>query len=178
MPSELYEQIVSQRGKLENLMNKLPGFKGYHEKQARRTADRILREHLAGEIDRHITRFGRIQNDLLDGGKGLQYMSRAREVKSKMQLYRDKVATAAPKYSGMFEAIKITEDTLDRIYAFDEAQLRYILQFDTVMDQLAAAVDSGEGIEEAMDAVYNLAAEASDAFDLRDDEITNIGKMS
>jgi len=178
MSSELYEQIMAQKGKLENLMMKVPGFKGYQEMQARRTADRLLRDHLTGQIDAHIKRFDRIQNDLLDGGKGLKYMSRARDVKSKMQAYRDKVATAAPKYSGMFAQIKVTEETLDRLYAFDEAQLRYVLQFETALDQLATAIDSGEGIEEGMDAVYDIAATASDAFDLRDDEITNLGKLS
>src|SRR5690606_1293764 len=66
MSSELYEQIVSQRGSLESLAAKIPGFKGYQEKQARRTADRLLRERLASEIDTHLNRFGRIQNDLLD----------------------------------------------------------------------------------------------------------------
>lgn len=177
MPSELYEQIVSQRGSLENLVAKIPGFKGYHEKQARRTADRLLREHLVSEINQHITRFGRIQNKLLDGGKGLRYMSRAREVKSKMQAYRDEVGTAAPKYSGMFAQIKITEDTLDRIYAFDEAQLRFVLQFKTALDELENAVESGEGIEDALDKVYDVAATASDAFALRDDEIYNLDTL-
>lgn len=178
MPSELYEQIISQRGSLENLVAKIPGFRGYQEMQARRTADRLLRDHLASQIDTHINRFNRIQNNLLDDGKGLKYMSRTRDVKSKMQAYRDKVATAAPKYSGMFAQIKVTTETLDRIYAFDEAQLRYVLQFETALDQLAAATDSGDGIEEALDNVYDIAAQASEAFDLRDDEITNLSKMA
>ena len=61
MSSELYNQIMSQKGSFENLVMKIPGFKGYQEKQARRTADRMLRDHLAGEIDNHIKRFGRLQ---------------------------------------------------------------------------------------------------------------------
>jgi hypothetical protein len=176
MSSELYEQIVSQRGSLENLIAKIPGFKGYHEKQARRTADRLLREQLASEIDTHINRFGRIQNELLDGGKGLKYMTRAREVKSKMQAYHDVIATAAPKYSAMFAEVKITEDTLDRIYAFDEAQFRFLTQFEKALDELQATADSDEGIEAALEKVYNVAATAIDAFALRDNEILSIGK--
>ena len=176
MPSELYDQIMSQRGTLENWMNKLPGFTGYMEKEARRTADRLLRDHLAGEIDKHIKRYDRLQNKLLDGGKGLKYMTRAREVKSRMQGYHDKVATAAPKYSGMFAKIKITEEILDRIYAFDEAQFRFLLQFDTAMDDLETAVNSGDGVEEAFDALDGITANASDAFDMRDDEILNLSQ--
>jgi hypothetical protein len=176
MSSELYNQIVSQRGSLENLFAKIPGFKGYQEKQARRTADRLLREQLAAEIDHHISRFGRIQNDLLDGGKGLKYMSRAREVGSRLQAYRDVVATATPKYSAMFDEIKIDEATLDNIYAFDEAQFRFLTQFEAALNDLDAAVKSGEGVEAVLDTVDTVAATAIDAFELRDNEILNIGK--
>ena len=174
MPSDLYNQIVSQRGSLENLMARLPGFKGYHEKEARRTADRLLREHLAKEVDKHIKRYNKIQNDLLDGGKGLKFMTRAREVKSAMQAYHDRIITAAPKYSGMFEQIKITEEILDKLYAFDEAQFRFLLQFDTALDELDAAANSGEGIEAALEAIDDVASNASAAFVMRDDEILNI----
>jgi hypothetical protein len=176
MPSELYQQIVSQRGSLENLVARIPGFKGYHEKQARRTADRLLRERLTEEVDQHITRFGRLQNELLDNGKGLSFMSRAREVKSQMQAYRDEISTAAPKYSAMFAEVKITEEVLDRIYAFDEAQFRYLLQFESVIDKLEKAIRSEKGVEEALDAIYDVAVTARDAFDLRDHEILNIGQ--
>ncbi len=174
MSSELYNQIISQKGKFENLVGKIPGFKGYQEKQARRTADRLLRDHLAGEIDKHIKHFGRLQNKLLDGGKGLSYMGRAREVKSKMEGYHDKVQTAAPKYSAMWAQVKITEATLDRIYAFDEAQFRFLLQFETALDALETAINDGEGIEDSLESVYDVASNASDAFDMRDDEILNL----
>lgn len=175
MSSELYNQIVSQRGSVENLLSKIPGFKGYMAKDARRSADRMLREHLSKEVDKNIKRYNKIQKDLLDRGKGLKFMSRAREVKSQMQAYHDKVITAAPKYSGMFEKIDITEEILDKIYSFDEAQFRFLLQFDTALDDLAAAVDSGEGVEDALDVVDDVASNAGSAFDMRDDEILNIG---
>lgn len=176
MSSDLYNQIMSQKGSFESLVMKIPGFKGYQEKQARRTADRLLRDHLTGEIDKLIKCFGRLQNKLLDGGKGLSYMSRAREVKSKMEGYHDKVQTAAPKYSGMWAQIKITEEHLDSIYAFDEAQFRFLLQFEAALDGLDTAIGGGEGIEDSLEKVYDVAANASDAFDLRDDMILNIGK--
>ncbi|MGB7341488.1 MAG: hypothetical protein WBC91_21505 [Phototrophicaceae bacterium] len=176
MSSDLYNQIMSQKGGLESLVMKIPGFKGYQEKQARRTADRMLRDHIAGEIDSIIGRYGRLQNKLLDGGKGLSYMTRAREVKSKMQAYHDKVQTAAPKYSGMWSQIKITTEDLDSIYAFDEAQLRFLLQFETAIDDLETAINSGEAIESKLDTVYDVAAKASDAFDMRDEVIINLSK--
>ena len=75
--SELYDQIVGQRGTLENIVASIPGFKGYQDKQARRTADRMLREHLAQLIQQRHDRFVRIEKLILDNG-GMKYMPRTR----------------------------------------------------------------------------------------------------
>ena len=45
--SDLYDQIVSQRGQFERLIARIPGFRGYVDKGARRTADRMLRDQIA-----------------------------------------------------------------------------------------------------------------------------------
>ncbi len=177
MSSRLYDEIVSQRGGLENLIAKIPGFKGYHEKNARRQADTLLRDHLAERIEKIIEQFVRGENKILDGGKGLKYMSRTREVKSKMQSYRDRVKTAAPKYSGMWAMVKINEADLDRIYAFDEAQMRYIDKLETAVGILLATLDRGEDFGEALEAVYNAAVTAIDAFALRDDVLLQISEI-
>lgn len=173
MASRLYEDIVSQRGTLENLVSKVPGFKGYHEKQARRKADRLVREQLASDINNIVQQFTRLENKLLDDG-GLAHMTRTRAVKSQIQALRDKIQTAAPKYSGMFASVKIGNDELDRIYAFDEAMFRFVFELQTALDGFEEAVKSGEGIGEALDKVDEVAQKASDAFDLRDDEILRI----
>ena len=121
-------------------------------------------------------RFITIENRILDGGKGLKFMSRTREVKSKFQAYIDRVDTAAPKYSGMWASIKVDEAALDRIYAFDEAQMRYHTRLETAMDDLNTAVrDESEDIEEKLDTIFDIAVEANEAFQLRDDEILQLG---
>lgn len=174
MGSDLYNQIVNQRGSLETLMAKIPGFKGYHEKNARRQADRMLRDYLGQQFDGLVGRFARIERKILDNGE-LKHMSRTREVKDKMQAYTEKVKTAAPKYSSMFEEIKIDNDALDRIYAFDEAQVRFVSKFEMALDTLEETVKSGDDFGDALDAVYEVAVEAIEAFELRDDEIARLG---
>lgn len=175
MGSDLYNQIVSQRGALENLIAKIPGFKGYHEKNARRQADRMIREYLGQQFDAAIDRFARIERKILDAG-GLQHMSKTREVKDKMQAYTEKVKMAAPKYSSMFEEIKIDNDALDRIYAFDQAQIQYVDKFEAALDTLENAVKAQEDFGDALDAVYDVVAEAAEVFDMRDDEILRLGE--
>lgn len=174
MSSELYDKIVSERGRLENLIARIPGFKGYQEKQARRTADRMLRDFISDELDRRITRFVQLENKIIDNG-GLKFMSKSRDAKARLQLYRDKINTAAPKYDGMWAQMKIGTEELDKIYSFDEAQIRYVDQFDAALDDLEQAIGT-DTLGDALEKVHSLASEAINAFSLRDDVLTGLSK--
>jgi len=174
MTTDLYNKIVSQRGSLENLVAKIPGFRGYQEKAARRKADSMLRRYLADQFEIQYNGFTQLENKILAGGKGLRYMSRTREVKMKIREYIDRIKTAAPKYSAMFASIKIGSEELEQIYAFDEAQLRYEIAFADAIASLGKKISSDEGIEEALDDIERIAQEANDAFKLRDNVITGL----
>lgn len=176
MPSELYEKIVSQRGGFEKLVAKIPGFKGYHEKNARRQADTMLRDFIADRLADIIRQFTRIENDILGDGQGLSHMSETRAVKSKLQSYHDRVATAAPKYSNMFASVKIGNEELDRIYAFDEAQIKYVDELEVSVNLLKDAVAQSEDIKAPLNTVRDSAQNAIDVFQMRDDQILQLGE--
>lgn len=169
--SSLYDQIVSNRGSLEKLVARIPGFRGYQDKQARRTADRMLRDYIAGQLDDRLRRLVRIEKLILDN-MGMSFMPRTRNAKGKLQLYRDKIATAAPKYDGMWAQMKIESEQLAEIYSFDEAQIVYVEKIDLALEKLQEAVLEKEGVEAAIFELDNLASEAIDAFALRDDVLT------
>ena len=173
--SDLYDQIVGQRGSVERLVARIPGFGGYLNRADRRTADRMLRDYIAGEIAKRINRFTNIEKAILDDG-GLMLMSKTKSAKIKLQTYQDRLKAAAPGYSGFFAAIKIDEEAMQRLYSFDEAQIRYVDQLDEVLDQLDEAVKSGGDIEAALETLDTLSIEANDAFKLREDVLTNLDK--
>ncbi len=173
--SDLYEQIVSQRGSFERLIARVPGFRGYVDKGARRDADRMVRDYIADQLSQRINRLVQIERKLLDGG-GLSSMSKTNSAKTKLQTYRDRVKAAAPGYSGFGEAVKVGDEELERLYSFDEALIRYIDKFDAALDALDQSVSSGEGVDEAIASLDQLTLEANDAFSLREDVLTNINK--
>ncbi len=173
--TELYDQIVSQRGSVERLIARLPGFGGYMERASRRTTDRMLRDYMVGEIGERINRFTNIEKALLEGG-GLMHMTRTRSAKTKLQTYQDRVKAAVPGYSGFFAAVKIGEAELDKLYSFDEAQIRYVDRLDETLDQLDEAVKSKGDIDSALASVDALAVEANEAFRLREDVLINLDK--
>lgn len=171
--TNLYDKIVSEKGGFEKLIAKIPGFRGYQEMQARRNADTLLRRYLGDRMEQVVKRFTRLENDILDGGKGLKHMSRTREVKSKLQAYTDIINTANPKYSGMWDSVKIDAKALERIYSFDEAQVRYIDDLEGKIGALGDALKGGDFSQE-LETIYDTAVEAIDAFRLRDDEILQL----
>lgn len=175
--SELYDQIVSQRGSFEQLLARIPGFRGYIDKASRRTADRMIRDYVAGLLTQNLNRLAQLERRLLEDD-GLLYMSKTNSVKTKLQTYRDRVKAAAPGYSGFMEAIKVEADELERLYSFDEAQVRYADRFDTALDELETAISNKEGIEEAIAKLDALTIEANEAFSLRENVLTDLDRKA
>ena len=170
---DLYQKIVSQRSGLAWLTSKIPGFAGYMEMNARRTADRLIREHIANQFEQRKDRLIDLERKLVSVG-ALAVMGATKSLKTKFQTLIDRIATDAPGYSGFFAANSIGPDELENIYAFDEAMLRYTDDLDTLLDSLETAIKAKESIEDAVAELDNLVLEANIAYDLRDDLVGGI----
>ena len=173
--SDLSEKILGQKGRLENIIMKIPGFKGCHEKEARRQADRMLRDYIASEIDRRVDRLVRLENRILDK-IGMATADTNARCQNRSFSIITTGETAAPKYDGMWAQMKIGPTELDKIYSFDEAQIRYVEKFDEALDALEAAIAAPDTLDAAVEALHAAATEAHDAFDLRDEVLTELSK--
>lgn len=170
---DLYEKIVSQRRGFSWIAGKMPGFRGYMENTTRRTADRMLREHVASQFKQLLDEFVTAEKRLLEAG-GLSYMGKTKSIKSKFQTFIDRIATDAPGYSGFLAANKITPDDLETVYAFDEAIIRYTEDIADGINRMKSAIDTKTGIPEALNHLDDLMVEANQAYDLRDDVLNGI----
>ncbi|MCC7206492.1 MAG: hypothetical protein IT323_04255 [Anaerolineae bacterium] len=171
--TDLYDRIISQRQGLERIFARIPGFRGYAEMNARREADRMLREHVVHLLKEQMTRLVNAEKKLISSG-GLAVAGKTRSAKTQFQVFIDKVNTAAPGYSGFYAAEKIGPDELQRIYAFDAALLDYVDKFKTAIDGLSDAL-SGQGDTEAkIGELETLAQEAVSAFDMRENVLREI----
>lgn len=171
--TDLYSKIVSERGSLEKLLSKLPGFRGYMELNTRRQADRMIRESIAATLRQQLNRLVMAEKTLLDAG-GLKYMSKTRSAKTKFQTFIDRIATDNPGYSGFFDANKITPEDLEIVYAFDYALLNYSDKFSEALTVLQDAAQKNEGIEGAIAALDALTIEANEAYNLRENVLKDI----
>jgi hypothetical protein len=65
--AKVKETIREQRNALERLIARIPGFRGYHDREARREADKLLREHGATRLERVVRELHEIAaNSALD----------------------------------------------------------------------------------------------------------------
>ncbi len=173
MQNDLYQRIVGQRSSLENLMAKIPGFRGYKEASDRRAADRMMREHIVQLLKAQMTRLVNTEKKILNSG-GLKFASATRSAKTNFQIFIDKVNTAMPGYAGFFDAKKVGPDELAKIYAFDAALIGYADKFREKIDALDQTAASKEGLDKAIADLEALAQEAIAAYAMRDNVLTEI----
>ena len=171
--NDLYHQIVSQRGTMEKVLSRLPGFRGYMEMNTRRQADRMVRDQVVSQLRQQLNRLTTIESALVDAG-GLAFMSKTRSAKTKFQTYIDRIATDNPGYSGFYDAIKIDEHDLQVVYSFDLSLLDYVEKFKEKLDALQKAGSAKEALDPAIQDLDALTLEANEAYSLRDNVLTGI----
>jgi hypothetical protein len=142
MLGDLTEKIQSSQNKFEQLVGKIPGYSGYKQKEQRREADKLLRLHVARQYDEQLSRLNRIQYQLTSAGDltGMMLLERA---VSKLQLLVDRIRTASYGYAGLFDALKVDEDVLDKLYEFDQGMLVGVDGIAAILDELEDLVNNG-----------------------------------
>ena len=131
--TDLTSQIKDQRGGFAKLLSKIPGFKGYMEKETRRDADKVVRDVVAAKFTDQLDRLTELQTDMLSNG-GFEYVDDVEQSAVKLRLFIDRVKTAPRGYAGVFDAVQVKEEQLDQLYNFDYQLL-------SEADNLAAAID-------------------------------------
>ena len=162
---DFYQKITDMQGGVEDLARMVPGLKEVFEKQDRRAADRLLREYLVREFEEQLSEFTRVQRRIVDQG-GIMYMERVQAIDGKMRTFIDRIASAAAGYSGVFDAVKVNAEALERVYAFDNALLAYRDQFATGIQALEEAAGT-EGIDDVLFQLEQVVSEANNTFKRR-----------
>jgi hypothetical protein len=169
--TDLYEQIKGDRGRIESFLGKIPGYKGYKEKEMRREADKLLRDTLARRLQEQWRRLPDIQKQLLSSAQ-IQWLDDIEGATMKLQLFIDRLKTATYGYAGFFDAVRVKEDELDQLYNFDLALGDQVDEITAAVDALSSAAMSKEGIGEAIARLNSAAVMANETFGRRQDVIT------
>ncbi len=130
--TDLNRVIRGQRNALEALVQHVPGFRGYFDRENRREADRLVR-------DFGVTRLERLCSELSETTKqaALSEMDTYQETINQAETLRNALRHADQGYSGFFAEIKWDdEDALQAVYCLD---LELVLD----IEALVSDFDSG-----------------------------------
>lgn len=166
-------QVVSDaQSGLEKILNKIPGYGGYREKEMRRDADKLLRDHIYSVLTTQRRRIEDIQSQL--GVEFIEFVEKIGTARRRLQTLADTVHTAAYGYSGLFDAVRVKEEQLDALYQFDSGLLEQTDRIVAAVDSLQAAVDNGESPGGAIRELTAIITELQDLYNKRKDMITGL----
>jgi hypothetical protein len=166
---DLRDTVADNMSGFEKLVAKIPGYKGYKEKEMRRDADKLLRAHIYGVLTEQRRRIEYIQGNL--GVAQIEYVESLGKARRRLQTLADTVNTAAYGYSGLFDAVKVGEEQLDALYTFDDNLLVESDAIVTGIDSLQAAVDNGEGLSGAIRDLTDAVTRLQELYNRRKDVI-------
>jgi exonuclease VII small subunit len=160
---------VDLQGKLKGLASAIPGFGGYQAKDSRRDADKLLRLHIARQLDEQRTHLREITGKL--GAGKMEAVGSLSKSITKLQTLMDKIKTASYGSGSLFDAVRVKEEQLDALYTYDNSMLQGILPLATAVTALETAVKSKQGLEDALEGVASAVDQLSTAWTQRQDVI-------
>ena len=148
-----FERARERRNLLERLGSKIPGFGGYLDRELRREVDKMQRDWLAQRIDRARESLQRHVNEWSRTGN-LANLDLASSVDKRLDRVANRVRHADYGITGFFDAVKIYEPELERLYAFDLALIDEVEALARRTDDLpgTAAEPELRGLMEAVEA--------------------------
>jgi len=167
---DLRETVESALGGLESLAIKIPGYKGYKDKELRREADKLLRQQIAAQLDDQRHHLTELQNRAISQAQ-IEFLDDLERAVIKLQLLIDRVKTASYGYAGLFDALKVKEEQLDMLYEFDARMLASVEVIAADVDRVESAIAAREGVGEAVAELVETVDQANRTFGHRHEAI-------
>ena len=166
-----YEEARGQRNVLERLGDKIPGFRGFQDRELRRDVDKMQREHLSTELGRLKAALRDKARSYTDAGKigALSAFDRLdRQIDGLSQAVRFSDYGA----SGLFDAVKIGDAELQRLYEFDLSVLQDVEEIEGQIASVPAP--GGDDPAKALEPVQQRVRALEDKWKQRELVISNI----
>jgi hypothetical protein len=172
---DMYQKIEDESTFLGRLASKIPGFGGYMERSRRRQADQLLRETISSRLEQTRLQLSNVHQVLSsDIIKAIDYAEPLGRADSRLMGLIGKIKDAPQGYSGFFDAVKVDEEDLARLYQFDERMLSYADEIAAGVTDLQQAVDADEDIDGTIRSLDASIQDANNAFSNRQEVLTGI----
>ena len=166
-----YDEARGQRNFLERLGDKIPGYRGFQDRELRRDVDRLQREHLASELGRLKGVLRESARDFTDAGK-IGVLSHFDRLDRQLDGLSQAIRFSDYGATGLFDPVKIGEAELQRLYEFD---LSLVDDLALLESQIAAVPRPGaDDPNPALDQLLQTARALDDKWRQREQVISNV----
>ncbi len=169
---QIYGKVTEDMDPFKKILNKVPGFGGYIERQKRRDSDKLIREYLFDQFRKLEGRVSRMQRDFISQGE-IKYVDDLEATAIKLRTFADRIKTAARGYSGLFDAVNVNEAELTQIYEYDSSMLDLVDEVDRAIDNVESSVGT-DGLPAAMRHLETKAGDCIQAFNDRENVILGL----
>jgi DNA helicase HerA-like ATPase len=174
IPSYNQQQAEVGRNFLERIATKIPGYKGYLEKESRRDVDKLHREHLATLLFQLKAPLHNVIRELTDNRR-LFEVGPIEKALQKLDKVENRIKYASYGYAGFFDAVKIREDQLDQLYHFDLALVEDVERVKAHVQKLIAQASDSKTLKTAAQELVTAIDDLDAKFNQRYQAIENPG---
>jgi hypothetical protein len=170
---QIFGKVTEDMDPFKKILNKVPGFGGYIERQKRRDSDKLLREYIFDRFRELEGRVSRVQRDFISQGE-IKYVDDLEATAIKLRTFADRIKTATRGYSGLFDAVNVNEAELTQIYEYDATLLDLVDEVDHAIDNVEASVGT-DGLPASIRHLETKSEDCIQAFNQRETVILGIG---
>lgn len=167
---------MSSGGTIDKILDRIPGYGGYRDKERRRDSDRAIRDSLALEYGQLADRLNRLARTLADERQILA-VGVVDKPHKQLQSFIDRVRTASYGYAPLFSAAPVDADALDQLAAFDRALADQQSVLAPQIADLESADPKSPEFKQLASAIQDTIQGLDDRFDKRGEVLTS-GKAS
>jgi hypothetical protein len=164
--SDFFGRVTDDQDPFKKLASHIPGFSGYIERTNRRSADKLVRDTVARRFEEQYKRLSALQADIISQGN-IEFVDDLEKAALLMRTFTDKIRNATYGYSGLFDAVKINEAELSKIYSFDSAFFDLADQIKNAIDTVESSMGALEGLPAAIRNLVTLARQAGTTYEQR-----------
>lgn len=169
-----FEEAKAQRNWLERLGEKIPGFRGFQDRELRRDVDKSLREHVAAQVGRVKGKLREAARDYTDAGK-IAILDRFERLDRRFDGLSQSIRFADYGATGLFDAVKIGEEELARIYEFDLSLLDDVGELEAAVERVPPP--EGGDAESALDSLLAAVRAVESKWARREEVISNVVRL-
>jgi hypothetical protein len=131
---------AASRNSLEMLLRRIPGFRGYLEREYRRESDELQRNWLAERLQRSKRAIDERARQLTDAG-AIDVLPQIDRLRLRLDRILGRIRGAMQGYSGFFDLVRIDDPLLDRVYQHDAALNEQVEAFAQAAGQLSGKAE-------------------------------------